>query len=215
MSSKIPRGVNLPAETKKTGQKPESKGTAAVQKMDGNLKVQKENFPRKNLAPKVQKGFSTRYGQQTELKEQNQQLMIVNEELQKNLSETQQRVVELEHQFSELEKENAQVQKNLQDCHVLLFSAKVDPVLGETVGDAARQNEDKRKEVVNVSTDLLRELKTFGDTASEHRARLQEIQTTMVDLIKARELMKQERENFSQQAADMEKALKDAEVLLL
>lgn len=31
----------------------------------------------------------TRYGQQAELKEQNQQLMTVNEELQKNLTETQ------------------------------------------------------------------------------------------------------------------------------
>ncbi|XP_072218030.1 small kinetochore-associated protein [Leuresthes tenuis] len=219
MSSKIPRGANLPAEAKKTGHKPESKDTAtvstaanAVHKSDGNLKGQKE---RKNIAPKVHKGISTRYGQQVELKEQNQNLMTAKEELQKNLSETQQRVAELELQFSELEKENAEVHKNLKDCHVVLVSAKIDPVLGERVGDAVRQNEERRQEVMSVSTDLLKELKAFGDIASQQRARLEEIQTTMVDLNKARDIMEQERKNFSQQAAEMEKALTEAEELLL
>ncbi|GAA6214910.1 girdin-like [Lates japonicus] len=218
MSSKIPRGLQLPAETKKTGHKVESKDTAtasAAQKSDGILKPQKENVLRKNVAPKVHKGVSTRYGQQAELKEQNQHLMTVNEELQKNLTETQQRVAELELQFSDLEKENAEVQKNLKDCHVLLVAAKIDPVLGERVGEAAQQNEDQRKEAMSVSTDLLSELRTFGDTTSQQRARLEEIQTTMTDLTKAREHMKHERESFTQEAAEMEKALKEAEALLL
>ncbi|KAF0023780.1 hypothetical protein F2P81_024410 [Scophthalmus maximus] len=121
MSSKIPRGLHLPAETKKTGHKFESKDAAAAsataQRSDVVLKSQKENVPR----------VSTRYGQQAELKEQNQQLMTVNEELQKNLTETQQRMAELEMQFGDLEKENAEVQKNLKDCHVLLVAAKMDP----------------------------------------------------------------------------------------
>lgn len=42
----------------------------------------------------------------------------------------------------------------------------------------------------------------------------QEIQTTMTALAKAREHMRQERENFSLEAAEMEKALKEAEALL-
>lgn len=37
----------------------------------------------------------------------------------------------------------------------------------------------------------------------------------MTDLTKARELMLQERENFSLEAAEMEKALSEAEALLL
>ncbi|XP_038582775.1 small kinetochore-associated protein [Micropterus salmoides] len=221
MSSRIPRGVQLPAETKKTVHKLESRDTVTVsattnaaQKSDGVLKSQKEYISRKNAAPKVHKGVSTRYGQQAELKEQNQHLMATNEELQKNLTDTQQRVAELELQFSDLEKENAEVQKNLKDCHVLLVAAKIDPVLGERVGEAARQNEDQRKEVMSVSTDLLHELKAFGDVASQQRARLEEIQTTMTALAKAREHMRQERENFSLEAAEMEKALKEAEALL-
>ncbi|XP_017267308.1 small kinetochore-associated protein isoform X2 [Kryptolebias marmoratus] len=216
MSLKIPR------ETKKNLHKHEAKDSAAlptaasaVHRPDGNLKAQKENIPRKNIAPKNHKGVSTRYGQQVELKEQNQHLMGVNEELQKNLSEAQQRVAELELQIGELQKENAEMKKSLHDCHVLLVSAKIDPVLGKTVGDAAQQNEDKRKEVMGVSTDLLRELKAFGEATSQQRARLKEIQTTMEDVAKARELMKQEKENVSQQAAEMEKALKEAEALLL
>lgn len=44
---------------------------------------------------------------------------------------------------------------------------------------------------------------------------LQEIQAMMEDITKARQVMKQEQENFSQQAAEMENALKEAETLLL
>ncbi|XP_032440430.1 small kinetochore-associated protein [Xiphophorus hellerii] len=199
MSSKIPRGTNLPTEAK------------TVQKTDTNLKNSRENVLRKN----VHKGVSTRYGQQVELKEQNQNLVAANGELQKNLSEKQQRVEELELQLDELQKENVEFQKNLQDCHTLLVSAKIDPVLGERVGDAVRQKEDERKEVMSVSTDLLRELKAFGDIALQQRTQLQEIQATMEDITKAREVMKQERENFSQEAAEMEGALKEAEALLV
>ncbi|XP_031717544.1 small kinetochore-associated protein [Anarrhichthys ocellatus] len=221
MASKIPRGVHLPAEMKKAGDKFESKDRApvsatenAAQKSDGILKHQKENVPKKTVAPKALKGVPTRYGQQAELKGQNQHLMATNGELQKNLSETQQRVSELQLQFSELEKENVEVRKNLKDCHMLLVAANIDPVLGERVGSAAQQNEDERKEVMSVSTDLLAELKAFGDTASQQRARLEEIATMMSELAEARECM-QERENFSLEVAEIEKALKEAEALLL
>ncbi|XP_051816893.1 small kinetochore-associated protein isoform X5 [Acanthochromis polyacanthus] len=216
--SQIPRALHLPAETKNTGHRHEPKDKATVstaantvQKSYGILKPQKENIARKNVAPKVYKG----YGQQAELKEQCQHLMVANEELQKNLSETQQRVAELELQFSDLEKENAEVQKHLKDCHVLLVSAKMDPVLGERVGDAAQKNEDQRKDVMSISSDLLSELKAFGDIASQQRVQLEEIQTTMTDLTEVREHMMQEREDFSLQAAEMEKALKEAEALLV
>ncbi|XP_067337511.1 small kinetochore-associated protein-like isoform X3 [Channa argus] len=156
MSSKIPRALHLPAEMKKAANKPESKDTGAASattassapKSDCVPKAQKENVPRKNVAPKVHKGISTRYGQQAELKEQNQHLLAANEELQKNLTETQQRVAELELQFSGLEKQNAQVQKNLKDCHVLLVAAEIDPVLGEQVGEAAQHNEQQRREAM-------------------------------------------------------------------
>lgn len=88
----------------------------------------------------------------------------------------QQRVAKLELQYCDLQKEKAEVQKNLKDCHALLITAKIDPgrkntkiyfsvssvvsvrdlteihlsflVLGERVGDTARQNESQRKEVM-------------------------------------------------------------------
>lgn len=44
---------------------------------------------------------------------------------------------------------------------------------------------------------------------------LQEIQATMTDLSQARERMMQERESFSVEAAELEKALREAESLLL
>ncbi|XP_075893839.1 small kinetochore-associated protein [Nelusetta ayraudi] len=221
MSSKIPKGTQLSADTKKTGHKNESKDTATTassdvgHKSDGILKTQKENMPRKITAAKTHKGVSTRYGQQAELKEQNQHLVATNEELKKNLTDTQQRMMGLEQQYSDLEKENEGLHKNLKDCHVLLVAAKVDPVLGERVGEAAQGNEIQRKEVMSVSENLLQELNRFVDVASQQRARLEEFQTLMMDLATARQHMKEERENFSREAAEMENALKEAEALLL
>uniref|UniRef100_A0A3Q2QTR1 Kinetochore localized astrin (SPAG5) binding protein n=1 Tax=Fundulus heteroclitus TaxID=8078 RepID=A0A3Q2QTR1_FUNHE len=199
MSSKIPRATEV----------------KAAQKTDMNHKNSKENVPRKTVAPKAQKTISTRYGQHVELKEQNQNLVATNEELQKNLSEKQQRVAELELQLDELQKEKGEFQKNLHDCHTLLVSAKIDPVLGEMVRGAARQKEDEREEVMSVSSDLLKTLKAFGDKTSQLRSQLEEIQATVEDITEARELMKRERENFSQEATKMEMALKEAEELLL
>lgn len=218
MTSKIPRA--MPLESKKTGHKPEPKDAAALntrasvfQKTDG--RPQKENIPRKNVAPKANIGISTRYGQQTELKEQNQNLIAANDELQKNLTETQKRVTELEQQYSDLEREKTDVQKHLTDCHVLLVAANIDPVLGETVGEAVRENQEQRKEVMTVSTELLKELKTFADVTSEQHGRLQRLQSTFSELTKAHEQMIQEREKFALEAADLENALNEAEALLL
>lgn len=39
----------------------------------------------------------------------------------------QQRVAELKLQVSELQNEREEMKKNLQDCHVVLVSAKIDP----------------------------------------------------------------------------------------
>ncbi|XP_055005238.1 small kinetochore-associated protein isoform X2 [Boleophthalmus pectinirostris] len=197
--SKIPRG--FPPE-KKTGHKPDDEH-------------HKENIPRKNGVSKTVKGVSTRYGQEAELREQNQNLRVANDDLQKNLTQTQQKVTELQQQYSDLEKEKLETEKHLKDCHALLVSAKIDPVLGERVGEAAQENEEQRKEVMTVSTELLNELKTFADIATEQCSRLQEIQSTLCELTKAQEQMRQERESFAVEAADLEKALNEAEALLL
>ncbi|KAM9839933.1 small kinetochore-associated protein [Aulostomus maculatus] len=206
MSSKIPKGH-------KTGQK-DTAHVNAFQK-DDILKQHKENVPRKNVATKVYKGVSTRHDLQAELKEQNQLLMAANEELQKNLTETKQKVSELELQFSDLKKENSEVQESLKNCHLLLVAAKIDPVSEERVGEAGQQNEDQRKEVMSVSQDLLNEIKAFGNIASQQRSQLDEIQKLITGLHGERECMMQEREKFSLDAAEMEKALQEAEALLL
>uniref|UniRef100_A0A8C6SYH9 Kinetochore localized astrin (SPAG5) binding protein n=1 Tax=Neogobius melanostomus TaxID=47308 RepID=A0A8C6SYH9_9GOBI len=201
MASKIPRGL-LPE--KKTVHKP-----------DTDAEHHKENIPRKNIASKTAKGISTRYGQEAELREQNQNLRSTNDELQKNLTETHQKVTELEEQYNQLKMEKLEADKHLTDCHALLVSAKIDPVLGERVGEAARENEEQRKEVMTVSTELLNELKTFTGNASEQCGRLQEICSTLSALTEAQEQRMQERERFALEAADLEKALNEAEALLL
>nr|XP_023830039.1 uncharacterized protein LOC111954495 [Salvelinus alpinus]XP_023830040.1 uncharacterized protein LOC111954495 [Salvelinus alpinus] len=179
-------------------------------------KPHKENVPRNYFVAKMHKGTSTRHGQQqSELKGQNQLLVEANEELQKKNSETQLKVAQLEQQYSDLQGTNADIKKHLKDCHALLVAGNIDPVLGEQIGKTAQQNEDQQREVVNVSQDLLRELRTFGDMATEQGAQLTEVQKTMKALTDSREHLVQERGNFSLEVEEMDKALEEAEQLLL
>uniref|UniRef100_A0A8C8IWQ6 Kinetochore localized astrin (SPAG5) binding protein n=1 Tax=Oncorhynchus tshawytscha TaxID=74940 RepID=A0A8C8IWQ6_ONCTS len=216
MASKIPR----------CGQSVRPAGSAAEMKRAANKYVFKETavpsdfnfFPKTAIFKPLNENVprpTTRYGQQSELKSHNQLLLEANEELQKNLTETQQKVAQLEQRCSDLQGTNADVQKQLKDCHVLLVAGNIDPVLGEKIGKTAQQNEDQQREVVNVSQDLLRELQTFGDMATEQSAQLTEVQKTMKALTDSREHLVQERENFSLEVEEMDKALEEAEQLLL
>ncbi|XP_061668339.1 small kinetochore-associated protein [Syngnathoides biaculeatus] len=216
--SNIPQvtGGRVPVDAKKTTQKNDMKeralGTSSVKSLQKyDVLKQKENIPRKNVLPKVYKGYEL----QAELKEQNRELAAVKEQLEKNLTETQERVCHLQQQFSDLEKENSEVQKNLKDCQIILLAAKIDPISGEVVARIARENEEQRKEAVSLSADLLNELKAFGDIATQHHSRMQEIQKTLVDLTEAREQMMRERETFTVEAADLETALMEAESLII
>ncbi|KAM9421075.1 uncharacterized protein ACWYII_021323 isoform 1-T3 [Salvelinus alpinus] len=179
-------------------------------------KPHKENVPRNYFVAKMHKGTSTRHGQQqSELKGQNQLLVEANEELQKKNSETQLKVAQLEQQYSDLQGTNADIKKHLKDCHALLVAGNIDPVLGERIREFALQNEDQQRVVENVSRDLLSELWTFGDMATEQSAQLTEVQKSMKDLMEAREHLVQERDHFSLEVEETEKALEGAEQLLL
>ncbi|CAL1586665.1 unnamed protein product [Knipowitschia caucasica] len=193
--SKIPTG--LPPQ-KKTGRKVED---------------DKDDVPRKNVVSKPVKGFSTRHSVEAELKEQNQNLRATNEELQKHITHTQHTVTELQQQNNHLQEEKMKAEKQLRECHVLLVSAHIDPVLGER--EAAHHAEEQRKEVMSASTDLLQNLKTFSDFSSEQCCQLQDIQGPLCALTTAQQQMEQESVSFALEAAQLEQALIEAEALLL
>ncbi|CAL8314651.1 unnamed protein product [Lota lota] len=174
----------------------------------GNVRPQKENAQRRNAA----KGASSRNGAHAELRDQNQLLLASNEQLQNNLTESQQKVTELGLQCKDLEKENADIQKRLKDCHVILVAGKIDPVLGDAI---AQPCENQRKEVMNISRDLLKELRDFTDIGSKQLEQLKVFQTAIADLTREGEHVMQEREGFSLQVLEMEKALEEAENLLI
>lgn len=180
----------------------------------GAFKPHNENIPRKHTAGKNHKGPSSRYGQEAESRDQKQHA-ISNEELQKSLIETKQRVVQLEQENRDLQGEKEDIQKRLKDCHVLLVAGNIDPVLGERIGNESKENEDQQREVVNLSKDLLGELKTFCDMTTEQRSRLDDIQRMTKNLTEARQDLMQERRNFTLEVEEMEKALEEAEELLL
>ncbi|XP_067261172.1 small kinetochore-associated protein [Chanodichthys erythropterus] len=161
------------------------------------------------------KAPTTRYGQQNDVREQNRVLTATNEDLQRQLEEIKETMTELEQRCTDLQGENREFQKQLRDCHVLLVAEKLDPVSGEKLGQTAQQKEEQRKEVMTVSQNLLTELKLFSETAQEHEANLLEVQNTMRDLTEAHEKLQQERALFTLDVEEMERALGEAERLLM
>ncbi|MCI4393564.1 hypothetical protein PGIGA_G00158910 [Pangasianodon gigas] len=179
-----------------------------------NVRTDTETMSRKNPAKSL-KGPSVRYGHQSDVKEQNRLLVGANEDLQKQISDLKENVSVLEQRCSDLQENNTELKKQLSDCHVLLIAENLDPVSGEKVGETAEQRAGQRKEVMTISQKLLTELKLFDDFTNEHRTHLTEVQNTMRNLKGAREKLHLERESFCTYAEDMERALEDAERLLV
>ncbi|KAK7162107.1 hypothetical protein R3I94_004681 [Phoxinus phoxinus] len=161
------------------------------------------------------KAPTTRYGQQNDMREHNRALTTTNEDLQRQLEEMKETVTELELRCTDLQGENREIHKQLRDCHVLLVAENLDPVSGEKLGQTAQQKEEQRREVMTVSQNLLTELKLFGETAQEHAANLLEVQNTMKDLTEVHEKLQQERTSFTLDVEEMERALGEAERLLM
>ncbi|KAK7166624.1 hypothetical protein R3I93_006393 [Phoxinus phoxinus] len=161
------------------------------------------------------KAPTTRYGQQNDMREHNRALTTTNEDLQRQLEEMKETVTELELRCTDLQGENREIHKQLRDCHVLLVAENLDPVSGEKLGQTAQQKEEQRREVMTVSQNLLTELKLFGETAQEHAANLLEVQNTMRELTEVHEKLQQERTSFTLDVEEMERALGEAERLLM
>ncbi|XP_076838785.1 small kinetochore-associated protein [Brachyhypopomus gauderio] len=178
-----------------------------------SVKGESEGTSRKNPTRGL-KGPSIKYGQPHDLREQNRLLVTANEDLQKQVSEIKEYVADLEQQCHDLQDESNEIKKQLRDCHVLLIAEKLDPVSGERIGET-EQNEDQRKELMTVSQNLMTELKLFDEAAREHKTHLTELQNTMRTLKEARETARLDRESFCLDAAEMEKALEEAERLLM
>ncbi|XP_058236415.1 small kinetochore-associated protein [Hemibagrus wyckioides] len=179
-----------------------------------NVKTDPEAVVRKNTAKSL-KGPSVRYGHQSEVMEQNRLLTAAKEDLQKQISELKENVFVLEQRCSDLQESNTEIKKQLSDCHVLLIAENLDPVSGEKVCEAADQKAGQRKDLMTISQKLLTELKSFDDFTKEHRAHLTEVQNTVRSLQGAREQLYQERDSFCMYAENMERALEEAEKLLM
>ncbi|KAG9262120.1 hypothetical protein AMEX_G23840 [Astyanax mexicanus] len=173
-------------------------------------------FAARKIPGKGLKGPSTKYGQHTDVKEQNRLLVATNEDLQRQISEIKEYVAGLEQQCSDVQKENIETKEKLRDCHALLMAEKLDPVSGGRIDGTAEEKESQRKELMQtISQNLLTELRLFDEVASEHGRHLTEVQNTMRSLKEAREKLCVNRESFSVDAEEMEKVLGEAERLLL
>ncbi|KAL6481372.1 hypothetical protein MHYP_G00094520 [Metynnis hypsauchen] len=175
-----------------------------------NVKSDTENLSRK-IPAKSLKGPSVKYGQHRDPSQQNRLLVSANEDLQRQISEMKEYVAVLEQQCSDVQEENSEIKKKLWDCHALIIAEHIDPVSGEKT----EQTEDQRKELMTVSKKLMSELKLFDDVAREHGTHLAEMQNTMRSLKEARDALHLNRETFRVNAEEMERALEEAERLLL
>ncbi|KAI1897906.1 hypothetical protein AGOR_G00088110 [Albula goreensis] len=171
------------------------------------------NVPRKKVPSKVYKGPSARV--ETELRDQNRLLEACKDDLQKKLSQSEEKVDQLEQQYIDLQGEHNEIQKQLENCLHLLVAGNIDLVEGEKIAEATQQKEEERKDIQNVSQELLEELQKFGQKASEHRTQVQEVHERMRNLREKRKQHLEEREEFSLELEEMEKALESAEQLIL
>ncbi|XP_036418362.1 small kinetochore-associated protein [Colossoma macropomum] len=174
-----------------------------------NVKSDTEILSRK-ISAKGLRGPSVKYGQH-DLREQNRLLVSANEDLQRQISEMKEYVAVLEQRCSDVQEENSEINKKLRDCHALIIAEHIDPVSGEKT----EQTEDQRKELMTVSKKLMSELKLFDEVAREHGTHLAEMQNTMRSLKEARDTLHLNRETFCVDTEQMERALEEAERLLL
>ncbi|KAJ8408020.1 hypothetical protein AAFF_G00262480 [Aldrovandia affinis] len=170
-------------------------------------------FPRKKLPAKVHKGPSTRVD--AEIRDQYKYLEACNVDLKKDLSQSKDMVDQLQQQYTDLQGENNEIQKQLENCLHLLVAGNIDLASGEKIAETTQQKEVQRKDVRNVSQELMGELQKFGQKASEHRLQVQQLQERMGDLREKRRQHLEEREAFSLEMEEMEGALGNAEQLLL
>ncbi|KAJ8274899.1 hypothetical protein COCON_G00095240 [Conger conger] len=171
------------------------------------------NAHRKKLTALASKGPSSRL--EAELSDQKRLLEAFNGDLQKNLLQSKEKIDLLEQQYEDLKGEKNEIQKQLENCLHLLVAGNIDLDLGEKIAETTQQKEEQRKEVQSVSQELMGELQTFGQKLSEHRAQVQQVQERMKDLREKREQHVEEREAFSLEVDEMEKALEQAEQLLV
>ncbi|KAF5902308.1 small kinetochore-associated protein-like, partial [Clarias magur] len=136
-----------------------------------NSRPDPETLTRKNPGKSL-KGPSVRYGFQSDVKEQNRLLVLMNEDLQKQVTDLKESVSVLEQRCGDLQENNTEIKKQLRDCHALLITENLDPVSGEKFGEAAEQKAGQRKELMTVSQNLFTELKLFEDFTNEHRTHL-------------------------------------------
>ncbi|KAJ8269937.1 hypothetical protein GJAV_G00108450 [Gymnothorax javanicus] len=169
--------------------------------------------PRKKMTAVSYKGPSARM--EAELRDKNTLLEAYNGDLQTKLSQSEEKFDLLQQQFENLQGEKSEIQKQLDDCLHLLVAGNVDLDLGEKIAETTQQKEEQRKEVQIVSQELMGDLQSFGQMVSEHRVQVQQVQERTKNLREKREELMEERKAFSLEVEEMERALEQAEQLLL
>ncbi|XP_018585318.2 small kinetochore-associated protein [Scleropages formosus] len=187
-----------------------AKTDVCVQAKEGRLH---NNFKRKKPPVKDNRGPQSRL--EAELQDQNRHLQANVEELKRNLSEYEDRVIKMEQQYSDLQTEKCEMRKQLESCLLLLVAGDIDPVLGQRIAETKEQKEEQQNDVMNASRELLNELEMFSEKMSRQRRQLEEVEQKMATLKRSQEQHAAERGEFSLEVEEMERAMEEAEALLL
>ncbi|KAL4646425.1 hypothetical protein GN956_G9992 [Arapaima gigas] len=201
-------GARRPAAVGATaaGDQLRGKTEAFFERKEGNFQTK---FPRK------QHKVTGNTGREAELQDHIRLMEVNFEEVERNLAHCEDRVSELERGNSQLQTENRDVRKQLDSCLLLLAAGNIDPVLGQTIAETEEQNEELRNNVMTVSRALVEELGTFSKNMSTHRQQLQEVMQKTTNLKCNQEQHIVEREQFSLELEEMEKAMECVAALLL
>ncbi|XP_078515927.1 small kinetochore-associated protein isoform X2 [Lissotriton helveticus] len=151
---------------------------------------------------------------EAELRDRNQFLEDANQHLQLELASTQETVSKLQERQAVLESEVTELNNRLERHMVILESRNIDPVTGNIILTSVEEMDKCRTETKMVTEQLMEELKSFSNVASEQRERILAIHAMCRAAEEERTHFLEKQKTFEEDRENFRTALRQAELLL-
>ncbi|XP_078515926.1 small kinetochore-associated protein isoform X1 [Lissotriton helveticus] len=174
----------------------------------------KYTVPANKRTTAANRGPASRNKAEAELRDRNQFLEDANQHLQLELASTQETVSKLQERQAVLESEVTELNNRLERHMVILESRNIDPVTGNIILTSVEEMDKCRTETKMVTEQLMEELKSFSNVASEQRERILAIHAMCRAAEEERTHFLEKQKTFEEDRENFRTALRQAELLL-
>ncbi|KAM4664566.1 small kinetochore-associated protein [Discoglossus pictus] len=157
------------------------------------------------------RGPVNRYRMEAELKDKNQLLEASNASLHNNLTSAQKKIEQVTEDKEKLQEEIKELNRRLEKSLIILESRNIDPVSGERILTSTEAANKLRSETKVFTENLLKELTTFNQTASEQKALVQTVMAKLKQAEEGRSHFVKEQETFQTELDQFKASLQEAE----